>query len=80
MNLRAILEQSMGPQYQAMFHAWELCASINMKEIKYINKEFNGEDIETISEIIHEALVEKEISYESFSYEIHVSYNELNEG
>ena len=32
MNLRAILEQSMGPQYQAMFHAWELCASINMKK------------------------------------------------
>tara|TARA_B100000579_G_scaffold297985_1_gene248057 strand:+ start:48273 stop:48434 length:162 start_codon:yes stop_codon:yes gene_type:complete len=51
---------------------------MDIKEIKYINKELNGKDIEAISEIIHEALVEKEISYESFSYEIHVSYNELN--
>jgi hypothetical protein len=49
-----------------------------MEKIKYINKELNGKDRETITEIIHEALVEKEINYESFSYEIHVSYNELN--
>ena len=52
---------------------------MTLKKIKYINEELNGEDIETISEIIHEALEDMEINCESFNYEIHVSYNELKE-
>ena len=50
-----------------------------IRKIEYINQELNENDIETISEIIHEALVEKEINCESFSYEIHVSCKEVQQ-
>ena len=42
------------------------------KELKYINEDLPQDDKETVSEIIYNALLEKDINFSSYSYEIHV--------
>ena len=46
------------------------------KELKYINEDLPQDDKEAVSEIIYNALLEKDINFSSYSYEIHVSYSE----
>ena len=46
------------------------------KELKYINEDLPQEDKEAVSEIIYNALPEKDIEPSSYSYEIHDTYAE----
>ncbi len=46
------------------------------KELKYINEDLPQDDKEAVSEIIYNALLEKDIEPSSYSYEIHVTYAE----
>ena len=47
-----------------------------MKTIKYFNEKLDKTDKEFISEMIRDDLADLEISPCSFSYEIHVNYEE----
>ena len=50
--------------------------TMETKELKYINEDLPQDDKEAVSEIIYNALLEKDINFSSYSYEIHVSYSE----
>ena len=49
-----------------------------MKTIKYFNEKLDKGDKEYISDMIQDYLVDMEINPCSFSYEIHVNYEEEN--
>ena len=47
-----------------------------MKTIKYFNEQLDKADKEFISDMIRDHLADMEVSPSSFSYEIHVNYEE----